>query len=308
MSKTTGVTLSTSPTSNIVIGDSLSHLSTMATSTFDSVVTDPPYGIARDGSMLGQVAPNYSSKGTHTRGYADNDPARYQAWCHSWMLECHRVLKPGGHMVSFGGPPTIHRLITAAEDAGFEVRTQLVWIHRPGGARGHVLTDANGARTGLATTLNPAFEPLVLLRKPIVEKTVKASVAVHGTGALRTAECSIPRLEQDADPRHPATALVEDQAVDLTTWQTPFFVAKPTPTERRLADDVAHPTVKPLALMRYLVRLVTPVDGHVLDPFAGSGTTLEAANLEGLTSTGIELDRHYLRLIEARMRRARPAA
>ena len=80
-----------------------------------------------------------------------------------------------------------------------------------------------------------------------------------------------------------------------------FYVAKAPKRERPVVDGIAHPTVKPLALMRWLVRLVTPPGGIVLDPFAGSGTTLEAAVLEGFVAVGIEREADYLRLIEARM-------
>ena len=77
-----------------------------------------------------------------------------------------------------------------------------------------------------------------------------------------------------------------------------------TGTERPKVDGVAHPTVKPLALMQWLVRLVTPPGGTVLDPFAGSGTTLEAAMLEGFNAVGIEREADYLPLIRARIERA----
>jgi site-specific DNA-methyltransferase (adenine-specific) len=83
-----------------------------------------------------------------------------------------------------------------------------------------------------------------------------------------------------------------------------FYVAKAPKRERPVVDGAAHPTVKPLALMRWLIRLVTPEGGVVLDPFAGSGTTLEAAALEGFQSIGIEREAEYLPLIQARIERA----
>ena len=83
-----------------------------------------------------------------------------------------------------------------------------------------------------------------------------------------------------------------------------FYVAKAPKSERPVVDGTAHPTVKPLALMRWLVRMVTPPGGTVLDPFAGSGTTLEAAMLEGFNVTGIEREADYLPLIRARIERA----
>ena len=83
-----------------------------------------------------------------------------------------------------------------------------------------------------------------------------------------------------------------------------FYVAKAPKSERPVVDGTAHPTVKPVTLMRWLVRMVTPPGGTVLDPFAGSGTTLEAAILEGFNTVGIEREADYLPLIQARIERA----
>lgn len=86
-----------------------------------------------------------------------------------------------------------------------------------------------------------------------------------------------------------------------------FYVAKAPKSERPVVDGIAHSTVKPLTLMRWLVRMVTPPGGTVLDPFAGSGTTLEAAMLEGFNAVGIEREADYLPLIHARIDRATAA-
>ena len=83
-----------------------------------------------------------------------------------------------------------------------------------------------------------------------------------------------------------------------------FYVAKAGRRERPEVDGVKHPTVKPLALMRHLCRLVTPPGGVILEPFAGSGTTVEAAMLEGFDVVGIEREAEYLPLIGARVQRA----
>jgi site-specific DNA-methyltransferase (adenine-specific) len=82
-----------------------------------------------------------------------------------------------------------------------------------------------------------------------------------------------------------------------------FYVAKAGKKERPNVNGVAHPTVKPMALMQYLVRLVTPPDGTVLEPFAGSGTTIEAALNEGFNVIGIEMTDEYLPLIMSRIER-----
>ncbi|MFM7064134.1 MAG: DNA methyltransferase, partial [Actinomycetes bacterium] len=90
----------------------------------------------------------------------------------------------------------------------------------------------------------------------------------------------------------------------VTEWDAPFlYVAKPDKAERAAGlDGNHHPTVKPLDLMRWLVRLVTPPGGTVLDPFAGSGTTLAAGLLEGFDVVGVELTDEYLPLVEGRCR------
>jgi site-specific DNA-methyltransferase (adenine-specific) len=83
-----------------------------------------------------------------------------------------------------------------------------------------------------------------------------------------------------------------------------FYVAKAGKKERPNVDGIAHPTVKPLTLLRYLVRLVTPPGGTVLEPFAGSGTTVEACILEGFNCIAIEMTDEYLPLIVERVRRS----
>ena len=77
-----------------------------------------------------------------------------------------------------------------------------------------------------------------------------------------------------------------------------FYTAKATRAERQ---GCTHPTVKPLDLMAYLCRLVTPPGGTVLDPFMGSGTTIKAALSEGFNAIGIERDPAYFAMAEHRM-------
>jgi DNA modification methylase len=125
--------------------------------------------------------------------------------------------------------------------------------------------------------------------------------------------------------RWPANVVVDDSITD--DWARYFYCAKPSRRERNAGLDGMpervgksmsgaetrpgkptnhptranfHPTVKPLALMQWLIRLVTPPGGTILDPFAGSGTTLAAAALEGFDAIGIELTDDYLPIIEAR--------
>lgn len=227
---------------------------------------------------------------------------------------------------------------------------------------------------GWGTALKPAFEPIVVARKPLAG-TVAANVLAHGTGALNIdatrIEASGERfgggargssgfaagyeagsgfVESDKG-RHPANVVLDEsqaaaldaQSGTLTSGKMKsgtkrgsrqgdalgtmpeqtgaetlgdsggasrfFYVAKAPRKERPVAaDGTAHPTVKPLALMRWLVKLVTPLGGVIIDPFAGSGTTLEAAYLEGFESIGVELTPDYWPLIEQRIARVTGAA
>ena len=272
----------------------------------------------------------------------------FGAWCELWVAECLRVLKPGGHMVAFGGTRTWHRLAVAVEDAGFEIRDNLAWLYGSGFPKSLNLVDESGERTGQGTALKPAFEPIVMARKPLTG-TVAANVLEHGTGALNIDACRVgedtvtthSRGESTAFPKRPGETTVEESGrtarQDLVSasprtgrWPANvildesqsavldenggasrfFYVAKAPKSERPVVDGVAHPTVKPISLMSWLVRLVTPPGGTVLEPFAGSGTTVEAAVREGFNVVAVEREADYLPLILARIDRenARQAA
>lgn len=344
------------PAASLYIGDAISVLASLPSTSVDAIVTDPPYAIKRvpaalfaspaprratcpshcsdqrvcdecvradliakyeDAPMLGQQSQNWHARETHSRGYADNDPAQFQQWCTLWLSECLRVLKPGGHLVAFGGTRTWHRLAVAAEDAGFQIRDSLAWLYSTGMPKSHnverALLNAGHERlsrewSGWGTALRPAHEPVVLARRPL-EGTMVDNIATWGLGPLNLAAISKDGQTTGMPPRWPANVHLDDRtASELVppTAQEPsraFWVSKPGRGERVVVDGVAHPTVKPLDLMRRLVCMVTTPNGLVLDPFAGSGTTLEACALEGRRSLGVERDAQYVPLIRQRMTR-----
>lgn len=347
------------PARGLIVGDALDALTTLSSCSVDAVITDPPYAIKRparsDASqpnvrqatcttagcgpsdlcvscrralavarfaqshMLGQQSPNWHAKETHSRGYADNDPREFQTWCQLWLDECLRILKPGGHLVAFGGTRTWHRLAAAAEDVGFEIRDSLAWLYSSGMPKSlnveQALADtgdlaASNRWAGAGTALKPAFEPVVLARKPL-DGTMVHNVTTWGVGPLRLSATRTDCAQEGRTPpgkwpsnvhmdEHQARALAVATGQDASQF---FWVSKPNRMERVVVDGIAHPTVKPLALMRHLVRLVTPERGLVVDPFAGSGTTIEACVIEGRGFVGIERDERYRALIEARLAR-----
>ena len=311
-------------------GDALTALRAIPDRAVHAVVTDPPYAINRaeagadpetlmQAAMLGMQSANWHEKATHSRGYADSDPRQFQTWCEAWLTECHRVLKPGGHLIAFGGTRTWHLLAVAAQAVDFEIRDNMAWLYASGVPKGldvRAALEAAGKPEealkwdGWGTTLKPGFEPFILARKPL-EGTVAENVLRHSTGALNLGGCRLratsPR--DGSEERWPSNVHMDQASAHniSTTSPTPaesvFFVSKPNARERVRANGVEHPTVKPLQLMRHLVRLVTPSGGTVLDPFAGSGTTLEAALMEGFNAIGVEREADYVPLILERIRR-----
>lgn len=357
-------------------GDCLEVLRGLPENSVDAVCTDPPYS-------LGFMSRQWDIHDT---------PLAFQRWCQAWAAECLRVLKPGGFMLSFGGTRTWHRLVVAVEDAGFEIRDCVVWLYGQGFAKGRDFPrldyaaqgrhDLAAKWAGWNVALKPAWEPIVVARKPLGKGTVAANVLAHGTGGLNIDGCRVgmsggggnglgshfDRLG-DTDPlvkfgedktgtvgRWPANVLLDgDAAAELdatgphtkdgvavnrnrpeegSTYDASSYMirdrrrddvtyggeggpsrffptfryqAKAPARERPKVNGVAHPTCKPLGLVRWLVRLVCPPGGVVLDLFAGSGTTVEAAIIEGFRCVAVERGAEYLPLILARMERGRAA-
>ena len=144
----------------ILPGDCLQVLRMFPDCYFDSIVTDPPYGL----SFMGRKW--------------DYDVPSTEIWA-----ECLRVLKPGGHLLAFAGTRTQHRMAVRIEDAGFEIRDMIARVYGSGFPKSH-----NGEWGG--TALKPALEPITMARKPLAG-TVEANWRAHGTGALNIEACRV---------------------------------------------------------------------------------------------------------------------
>lgn len=189
-------------------GDSLEVLRTLGTHSVDAVVTDPPYGLKFMGKKW------------------DYDVPTTAMWS-----EVLRVLKPGGHLLSFGGTRTYHRMVVSLEDAGFEVRDQIQWLYGSGFPKSHNLGN------GIGTALKPANEPIVLARKPLSEKTVAANVLKWGCGGLNIDASRIDLKDGETTPdmgekrigvpnikstqgRWPANLLLDEVAAEMLDEQS----------------------------------------------------------------------------------------
>lgn len=327
---------------NLLEGNCLEVMATMPENSIDSIVTDPPYELG------------FMGKSWDSSGIAFNVAV--------WQ-EALRVLKPGGHLLAFSGSRTYHRMAVAIEDAGFEIRDQIMWIYGSGFPKSHNL---KGDWQGWGTALKPAHEPIVVARKPVIG-TVANNVLTYGTGGLnidgarvgsdiitsrggrsdsmtgdeRTGKAlgmygAHEPLNTQHQGRWPANVIHDgsDEVVELLAEPARFFYcAKAGKKDRNEGLDGFevrrssgygydhglgnagegmfkdrnpikanhHPTVKPTSLMQYLVRLVTPPNGIVLDPFLGSGSTGKAAMYEGFNFIGIELTPEYLPIAKARI-------
>jgi site-specific DNA-methyltransferase (adenine-specific) len=354
-------------------------------------VTDPPY-------ELGFMGKSWDSSGV---------AAAWETWGGVRI-----ALRPGAHLVAFAGSRTYHRIAKAIDDAGFEVRDQLMWlygsgfpksldvskaldksqsgIHRGRAGRAgqsfgqeYERTDKGRAVSieaqqweGWGTALKPAHEPVCFARKPLSERTVAENVLRWATGALNVDDCKVrwsssedkaaaaaaaaaaqrachdqnanrtaysdfnngpaslqPYLEKMDGGRWPANVLTDGSLEVLEAFPPSardairyFYASKAGKEDREFGMDGSpspggtvrsdggaahtkgvdrarnfHPTVKPVDLMRWLCRLITPPGGVVLDPFMGSGSTGIAAVREGFGFVGIEQDPDYFEIAAKRV-------
>ena len=122
----------------IYTGDCLEELKKIPDSSVDAIVTDPPYGIGFMGKTWDKYDPTVNKgsfkvgTGTHPQGYVAIDRNAFYDFSFKWAVECLRVLKPGGYLLSFGGTRTYHRMASAIEDAGFEIRDMIEWVYGSG--------------------------------------------------------------------------------------------------------------------------------------------------------------------------------
>jgi site-specific DNA-methyltransferase (adenine-specific) len=199
--------------SKILHGDNLDLMRQLADNSVDAVVTDPPYGISfmgkawdgkdieqrhqkREGHKMSEKrkesgrTTNGFGQGSMSAGAYDLSPTGlicFQHFTQEWATECLRILKPGGYLISFSSCRTYHRMVCGIEDAGFEIRDQLAWVFGSGFPKSHNL---DGDWDGWGTALKPAYEPIVLARKPF-RGTVADNVLQHGTAALHIDACRI---------------------------------------------------------------------------------------------------------------------
>lgn len=278
-----------------------------------AIVTDPPYGIH-----------------FRNQSWDEFEPLEYQEWCEEWGNESLRVLKPGGHLLSFSGTRTFHRLISGIEDSGFQIRDCLCWLY------------GEGFPVDTGNSLKPAYEPISLARKPLQEDTIERQMSSTGTGNINTEDTML--MVDEKSGRYPPNVVIDSTVANLldsrigrskSSLRTPtgkkdgihgygstigedttirgfsdsggpsrfFYTSKPRNDEKtaggRIKND--HVAVKPIDLMEWLVKLISAEGQTVLDPFVGSGTTLIACENTHREGIGIDKNSEYLDISEKRV-------
>lgn len=176
-------------------GDAFGVLPNIAADSAHSFVTDGPYGIA----FMGKT---WDGDGIAFPGEAAGGPRAFQAWTERWAREALRILKPGGHLLSFGSTRTSHRMVAGIEDAGFEIRGTVHWTFGSGFPKSHNL---DGEHEGWGTALKPSHEHVCVARKPL-EGTVAENMARHGVGALNVEACRVAGNDNPSQQRRAGAA------------------------------------------------------------------------------------------------------
>ena len=274
----------------------------------DGVMTDPPY-------KLDSIVKRFGKADCAPAGEMDDGAfARYsdrfigKTWDSSdiafqpetWKTIAS-VLKPGGFIFAFASPMTGHRQAMAMEQAGLKMFPFWGWAYSSGGPKPHPLGDGYYHGTG---TFRTALEPIYVAQKPISEKTARANFAKWGVGAFDIEDM---RAIMETD-RWPTTLILDGSEEVNSLFHNPESYSRLIPHSKARAQDrqgSSHATVKPVGLLRMLIASATPAGGLVLDPFAGSGTTGEAARAEGRSSILIEQDDGYFMELKQRFQPAR---
>lgn len=306
-------------------GEAKKALQKVADESVHAVVTDPPYGLtaAVDIQLLLEKWLTGFEYINEQNGYAgvewDNaipDPGLWR--------EVYRVLKPGAFVIAFSSSRTVHLLTISLQLSGFEIRDQIHWVYKPGRPTSGNLGKIEKQYADFRATLRPSHEPILVARKPLDDGySLVENLESHGTGALNhqalvaTGEIAsnVMRVHSSECSKTGTTCTcMGGNDIEIATHLYEFLeeidgcisVSKPNGQERpKGKDGTTHETVKPLHLVRRLIRAVTLPGQTVLDPFLGSGTTTEAALLERRNVIGCEMTAKYWELTEKRVERVR---
>lgn len=289
---------------DVYLGDCRKLIKSINENSIDLIASDIPYGISIDtwdvlhsntnSALLGTSPAQkkcgnvFKSRGKPLNGWSEDDkkiPQEYYNWVMSWVNDWYRVLKPGASVFVFAGRRLAHRCISAFEDSGFIYKDMIGWNKVRAAHRAqHVSCVYERRKDELSSkkwqdwklgNLRPVFEPILWFMKPYkIGGTLADNILEYSLGGYN--EKILHKYQQE--PNNLFNIIAQK------------------------SDSGLHPTQKPLALMSLLIELVTVENQIVLDPFAGSSTTLIAASRLNRHYIGFESDETYFKISKERLK------
>src|SRR3989339_234542 len=299
-------------TNKIICADTLELLPQIEENSIDVVLTDPPYFLDKldnnwDYEEVSNQNNQYAIKSLPAGMKFDREQGqRFYKWYLDISREIFRVLKPGGFFFSFSSPRLYHRMASAIDDAGFEIRDAFMWLYTQNQAKAmgvdHFIRKMNideKAKEKIREKLNgwktpqikSCYEPIAMAQKP-TDQTYLNNMLKHEVGMFNT-------NVKIGENMYPANVFTIDSINELI--DRAFLLPKPTKKEKGEYND--HKTVKPLAICEYLIKLTAfSKNAVILDPFVGSGTTAVAAKKLGKNYIGIDANEKYVKISERRIK------
>lgn len=296
----------------IICADALKALSKLESGSIDIVLTDPPYFLDKmdnnwDHKKVVSQDNHYTIRSLPAGMKFDREQGRrFYQWYLDVSKELLRILKPGGFFFSFSSPRLYHRMASAIDDAGFEIRDTFLWLYTQNQAKAmsvnhfiekmdvseeikkRIKVKLNGWKT---PQIKSCFEPIAMAQKP-TDQTYLNTMLEYEVGLLNTSV----KIGDNMYPANVFTVENINELIDKT-----FLLPKPLKKEKGDYND--HRTVKPLAICEYLITLAAfAKDAVILDPFVGSGTTAVAAKKLGKAYIGIDSNEKYVKIAEKRLK------
>jgi site-specific DNA-methyltransferase (adenine-specific) len=297
----------------VTCGDIAQIVKNLEDNSIDIIFTDPPYFIDKlDSNWSFEKVMDKSNRQTVQSLPAGMKFDRQQGVnFYNWYLELskefYRVLKPGGFFFSFSAPRLYHRMASAMDDAGFEIRDMFSWLYTQNQMKAMSLNHfikklpiEESAKVELESKLDgwktpqikSCFEPIAMAQKP-TNGTFLSNIQEFEVGLMDT-KVKIG-IDQNMYPANVVSTQKIHEIIDKA-----FLVGKPTKQEK--GDFNLHSTVKPLEICKYILSLVAySKDCVVLEPFAGSGTTCVACKELGLNYIATELNQEYVEICNKRL-------
>jgi site-specific DNA-methyltransferase (adenine-specific) len=296
----------------IILGDTLQILPKIEDNSIDVVLTDPPYFLDKmDNNWKYEKVENTKNQQTIKSLPAGMKFDRKQGqdfykWYYKISEQIFRILKPGGFFFSFSSPRLYHRMASAVDDAGLEIRDCFLWLYTQNQAKAMsvnhfidkmVISDEEKKKLKLkfngwkTPQIKSCFEPIVMSQKP-ADGTYLSNMLENDIGLINT-------NIKVGDNMFPANVLTIENINELIDKS--FLIGKPTKKEKGDFND--HKTVKPLEICEHIIKLTAFYENAViLDPFVGSGTTAVAAKKLGLNYIGIDANPEYVKISEERLK------